>query len=148
MDMKQMIIGKRVARVYFYLICLLGVPAMGFCWELPVAGEVGVAYDSFRSLPQGSWEGSTGALVKINVAVPVDILCEGLGLQAGGSYGVYDWSGHAASLSGNLKEVQQGGFVTAGAFWVTPYCEGVNAAIVYDWMINKNYAIFGLSPNL
>lgn len=110
--------------------------------------EVGVGYDYFRSLPEGDWEGNTGALASINTSMPAPYLCDyGIGIQAGGSYGVYDWSGRGSSPSGRQTNAQQQVFTTAAIFRRTPCCSGINVGLAYDWMWNKYFSVFGLQSS-
>lgn len=113
--------------------------------SFPLGGDISLALDCFRSLPDGSWGGNMGALGSFNLAWAVPLLKQGIGIQAGGSYGVYDWDGRGSTDS---KSLQLEGFVTAGAFRMTPHKSGINAGIVYDWMFNKESGVFGLSPSM
>lgn len=107
-------------------------------------GDINLSYDYFRSLPEGSFEGNTGAFASINFGLPIlRYYCYDFGsIQIGASYGVYDWSGRSSTLEGNPKEVQQQGFVTAGYYRKTCGWSGFNFGVVYDWMINENYGVF------
>ncbi len=51
----------------------------------PISGTVGAGYDYFRSIPDGDWEGNTGALVDFNLSTPFRDTC---GFQFGSSYGI------------------------------------------------------------
>ncbi len=118
-----------------------------FCF--PIAGEAEIALDNFRSLPEGSWEGNTGAFASLNLGTPLPHLsCYGLGVQLGGSYGVYDWPGRGYALAGNQKEVQQQGFLTLAIFRRTPCDSGINGAVAFDSMFNDNFGVFALDPYL
>jgi hypothetical protein len=117
-----------------------------FCSSLPVGGDIALALDYFRSLPDGSWAGNSGAFANINLAIGISKEKYGVGAQLGGSYGLYDWDGRGSNLSGNSKALQQQAFVTAGLFRMTPSCSGVNVGIVYDLMVNKQFGVFGLNP--
>ncbi len=113
--------------------------------SFPLAGEASIAYDHFRSLPDGSWNGNTGAYVGLNLATEVPCLsC--FGIQLGGSYGIYDWTGRA-SVPEHQNEVQQQAFLTVGIFRRTPCDSGFNFGVVYDWTANKNLGAFALNPN-
>lgn len=111
----------------------------------PVAGTAGAAYDYFRSIPEGDWEGNTGALVDFNLGTP--LLRSGWGFQFGSSYGIYDWTGRNSAPSNLQKSVQQQLFLTAGLFRKTPCCSGINAGIVFDWMWNKRLGVFGVETS-
>lgn len=118
-------------------------------WLLfPVAGDVSIAYDNFRSLPDGSWTGNTGGYVGANLGTELPFLsCYGFGVQLGGSYGIYDWSGRGSAAGFNDEnDLQQQGFVTAGIFRKTKCCSGLNFGVVYDWMVNTNFGVFALDP--
>ncbi len=115
------------------------------CWSsLPIAGEINIAYDEFRGIPDGTWNGNTGGLVGANFAVGVFDL---FGIQIGGSYGVYDWYGRGAVGPGSACAVQQQGFVTAGFFRETLCPSGFQGALVLDWMFNENFGVFALNPS-
>jgi hypothetical protein len=113
--------------------------------EFPLGAEVTVALDSFRSLPDGSWGGNMGAYTAMNFGWAVPKVRHGVGVQLGGSYGIYDWDGRGSTSS---KSLQQQTFVTVGAFRVTPDVSGFNAGLVYDWSINAKAGVFGLSPTM
>lgn len=117
-----------------------------FASFFPVEGEIFIAYDTFRGLPDGSFQDNSGAVIGCNLTLPLSIsCCEGIGFQFGTSYGVYDWPGRN-SAPFHRKEVQQQTFVTGGIFRVTPCCSGINVGIVCDWMFNKNFSVFSTRP--
>ncbi len=121
-------------------------PASACCSSFPIGGDVVLAVDYFRSLPEGSWEGNSGAFSSVNLAIGIPNDKNGFGAQVGGSYGLYDWEGRGSNATGNTKAVQQEGFVTVGLFRMTPHCSGLNVGVVYDWMYNKESSVFALDP--
>src|SRR5690606_23936059 len=48
-----------------FATCILGTAAAD-C-RLPFGAEAGLGYDFFRSIPDGSWEGNTGAFASVNL---------------------------------------------------------------------------------
>lgn len=110
-----------------------------------IGGDLTVAFDSFRSLPDGSWAGNTGALVAGNFAVAIPKDKYGFGAQLGGSYGIYDWDGRWSNATGNTKALQQEAFLTVGLFRRVPDCSGWNAGLVYDVMFNKQASVFAVT---
>lgn len=115
-------------------------------FPFPMAGELQVAYDNFRGIPEGTWNGNTGALVGANFGVSV---CEGFGVQAGGSYGVYDWYGRGdVNADSSATAVQQQGFLTGGLFQKGAFCCDFRSGLVVDWMFNKNFGVFALNPSI
>jgi hypothetical protein len=111
-------------------------------------GDAAVALDYFRSLPDGSWEGNTGAFTSLNFVAGLFKEKYGFGTQLGGSYGVYDWQGRGSNATGNTKAFQQQGFLTGGFYRVTPHESGWNAGLVYDAMFNQYFGVFALNPIL
>lgn len=110
--------------------------------SLPLCGEAVLAFDTFRSLPDGSYSDNTGAYLALNTGLSLSSFTGyGIGTQVGGSYGVYDWSGRANPF-GNPRAVQQQGFLTFGVFKKTPYSSGVNLGFAYDLMVNHNFGCF------
>ncbi len=134
--------------VFFCLLCLFSLPlSADFCF--PWYGEVGIAYDYFRSLPEGDWEGNTGAFVSANVAAQIPYVCSpGYGVQLGGSYGVYDWQGRLSSPSSRQSEAEQQAFISAGFFKETCCESGFNYGLIYDWMWNKNLGVFAQDADI
>lgn len=133
----------------FSFVLLLSFQAKSFGEEngwltVPIAGEVTFAYDDFRGIPEGSWNGNTGALVSANFAFP---FFDTIALQAGGSYGVYDWYGRGPVGPGSSGSVQQQGFVTAGLFSESLWECGLRGGLVVDWMFNRNFGVFAQSPS-
>lgn len=116
--------------------------------DFPLAAEIAFDVDNWRSIPDGSWVDNFGILTSLNFGTPFPFLsCYNFGVQFGGSYGVYDWSGRGSS-DNHIRNIQQQGFVTVGVFRRTPYCCGFNGAIAYDWMFNKNFGEYALNPIL
>src|ERR1700733_11482412 len=64
--------------------------AAGVCPSFRVGGDAAFAFDYFRSLPDGSWTGNSGAFTSLNFAVGLPKEKYGIGVQMGGSYGLYD----------------------------------------------------------
>ncbi|HLJ46235.1 MAG TPA: DUF6666 family protein, partial [Bryobacteraceae bacterium] len=71
----------------------------------------------------------------------------GIGFQAGGSAGAYNWAGTDYRLShNNTSQVQ--GFITYGFFRKPSEGSPWSASIVQDWMLNSNYGVFAQNPGL
>jgi hypothetical protein len=135
----------------FALICLCTIlfGAKGFadencCPSFPVYAEVNASYDSFRGISEGSWNGNEGGVIGVNVGISAFGF---FGVQAGGSYGVYDWQGREPVGSGNFGDVQHQGFITGGVFYKTPCESGFQGGVVIDWMFNTHFGVFGLNPS-
>lgn len=98
--------------------------------------EVNLSYDYFRGLPDGSWNGNTGAFLSGNFGTDF-FRC--VGAQAGGSYGLYNWEGRQNLLFENPKAVERQAFVTGGLFsWRGCF----SAGIVYDRMFVNHFGIY------
>lgn len=111
----------------------------------PIGGELSLALDDFRSLPEGSWEGNMGALLSLNLKA---LLPKSFSVQLAGSYGLYDWAGRISTPIKNTKAFQQQGFLTGAASRETPCRSGFNIGLAYDWMFNKYFGAFAVSPYL
>lgn len=111
----------------------------------PVVSELSLAYDGFRGISDGSWNGNTGAVAAANFSYAPVHWCS---VQLGGSYGLYDWAGRGPVAERPSGSVQQQGFVTAGAIADQVCCWPVRAAVAFDLMLNKNFGVFALNPNL
>lgn len=116
--------------------------------SFPVGGDLSLALDFFRSVPDGSWAGNSGAFASCNLAIGIVPEKYGLGAQLGSSYGLYDWQGRGSTGSNNSSAFQQQGFVTAGFFRTTPLDSGLNLGVVYDLMWNRKFGVFGVEPLL
>ncbi len=127
-----------VSMFRLFLIILLPIQLFGFY------GEAGLGFEHFRSIPEGDWDGNTGSYASVNAATP---LCwQELNLQAGGSYGLYDWTGRGSSPTNKQSRLQQQLFLTVGLFKNTA-C-GFNGGIVYDFMWSRGYGVFGTEASL
>lgn len=127
--------SRRIATVF---IIFFWIPSLFGEWGL----DVGASYDSFRGIPDGSWNGNTGATLSANVSLD---LSNSIGLQFGGSYGAYNWDGRGNVVFKNPNQMQQIGFVTAGAF---RGFGNLNVGLVYDRLMTKNFSIFSVSPHI
>ena len=73
-----------------------------------LALEWNSSYDYFRGMPDGSWNGNNGALIAVNSGLN---LLDYANLQAGASYGLYDWDGRGNVVFANPKVVEQIAFL-------------------------------------
>ncbi len=135
--------GKLALMFMFYLLPLAATEKEPK--SFPLGGDVFLGLDSFRSLPEGSFGGNMGALGGLNLACAVPSQNQGVGVQGGGSFGLYSWNGRGSTDS---KALQLQGFVTLGLFRQTLHDKGFNAGACYDWNIEGKYGVFGLSPTL
>lgn len=110
-----------------------------------IAGEVGLGYDFFRSIPDGDWDGNTGGYASFNLAKQLP--CNNFGVQFGGSYGLYDWQGRGSAPSSRQGRIQQQLFLTGGVFRLTQCQSGFNGGVVYDWMWNQGYGLCGVQTS-
>lgn len=104
--------------------------------------ELNTCYDYFRGMPDGSWNGNNGALIGGNAGL---CLFDYANLQAGGSYGLYNWDGRNNLVFSNPKIVEQIGFITVG---ISSSLCGWSAGLVYDRMISEHFGIYDVSLNL
>lgn len=104
--------------------------------------ELNASYDYFRGLPDGSWNGNSGAFLAANGSV---CLYDCLGVQAGGSFGLYNWDGRGNLVFKNPKKVEQQAFITVGAF---SSFDQFNAGVVYDRLFTKHFGIYDLDPSI
>jgi hypothetical protein len=73
----------------------------------------------------------------------------GIGLQAGGSFGVYDWDGRAANAGTlNTTQLQQQTFFTTGLFKKANEESSWSFGVVHDWMFNQNWGAYAVNPTL
>jgi Family of unknown function (DUF6666) len=111
---------------------------------LTIAGDMTLAADYFRSIPEGSYQENLGSVLSLNFGIPLPFCrSAGIGVQIGGSYGVYDWQGRESTLE---QGVQQQGFLTVGVFRRALCGAGLNVALVSDVMFNKNFGETALNP--
>jgi hypothetical protein len=130
-------------RFIFMCMCTLLWGSVFEAGCIPFFADYGIGYENFRGIPEGDWEGNAGALISANFAVkPACDPLIGHAIQAGVSYGVYDWDGRG-SVGGS---VQHQIFVTAGISRETSCPSGLNYGLVYDWLWTKNYGVFALDP--
>ncbi len=101
--------------------------------------DLSTSYDHFRGIPDGSWNGNTGAVFAANGGMS---LSDCIGVQAGGSYGLYNWDGRGNVVFANPQTSEQIGLVTAGVYGSFMNWTG---GIVYDGMYTKNFSIFDVT---
>jgi hypothetical protein len=118
------------------------------CDDCPAVGIVGfVGFDSFKGISDLDGSSNYGAVTGINGAAPLPILTDyGLDWQAGISYGVYDFDGRVTLLDAGRSQQQM--FVTTGLFHKAKCDRRLSYGLVYDWMYNENWGLFGNSPTL
>ncbi len=103
--------------------------------------------DSFKGISDGSYESNFGAVAGVNSALllPTDY---NIGWQLGMSYGVYDLDGWGEHSVNNSSTSQQQIFVTTGFFHKANEGRRLSYGIVYDWMINDHWGVYGNNPTL
>jgi hypothetical protein len=127
---------KRLVAIFFFGMCRLSVLCADYCLEL------NASYDSFRGLPDGSWNGNYGAIIAANSAIS---LTDCIDLQLGGSYGLYNWDGRNNLVFADPKALQRVGFFTVG---VSSSYDQWNGGITYDRMFSSHFGIYDLSPSI
>jgi hypothetical protein len=105
--------------------------------------------DSWRGVTSGSFQGNNGVVNGFNMgAYPLAFLEDlGIGVQAGGSYNLYNFSGND-SFGGNNNEATQQMFYTIGLFRRADVGRPLSAGFVYDGMMSNNLGVYATSPYL
>jgi uncharacterized protein DUF6666 len=105
-------------------------------------------YDSWRGVSDGTWQ-HNGLHAGANFGAHLGQFSEltGIGLQVGGSAGVYDWVGTDYRMSSNDQSLVQG-FLTYGFFRRASENSRWSAAVVQDWMYVDNFSVFAEDPML
>jgi hypothetical protein len=123
-----------------------GAPGCDGCPRLGVVGMFG--FESFKGISDGGYQSNFGAVTGLNTGVPLGALEEyGLGWQLGFTYGAYDWDGRSSTAL-HTSSLQQQTFVTTGIFRKGNEDRRVSAGLVYDWMINDQWGLYGIAPTL
>ena len=106
--------------------------------------------DSWRGVINGSTPSNYGFLTGANGAAPLPWLSEyGFGVQAGGSYGVYNVDGKAVTTGVAVPTAAtQQVFLTTGIFRRADSDVPIAVGFVHDWMLSTNLGAFGNSPTL
>jgi len=105
-------------------------------------------YSGWRGISEGSGGNNNGFMYGANVGKRLGALSDwtGIGLQFGGSYGLYDLNGRSSGFRDN--QIQQQTFVTAGLFRKPDDLTNFSGGIVMDVMINNNFGQYAVAPNL
>jgi hypothetical protein len=112
------------------------------------AGYGFAGLDTFRNIASGSYPGNNGAVAGFNIGRPLGFLGRyGIGVQAGSSYGAYNWYGRTSPGAG-LNEPTQQWFFTTGLFRRATAEVPISFGAVWDLMVTDNYGAFGNSVTL
>lgn len=117
------------------------------CDDCPLHSvQIFVGYDSFRGVSDDSWQ-NNGIHTGLNYGTKLGWLSDvtGIGLQAGGSAGSFNWSGNGYRPDSGA---QTQGFVTYGLFRKPNATSHWSAALVQDWMLNNNFGEYSQNPTL
>jgi hypothetical protein len=124
--------------------CHLGCD--GECERVGIVGFEGL--DSFKGIADGSYQSNFGEVTGVNVGSAMRGLEDyGFGWQTGLSYGVYDFDGRSSTIE-NPARAQTQLFVTTGFFRKAKCNQRVSFGLVYDWMFNEQWGVYGASPTL
>jgi hypothetical protein len=113
-------------------------------WKSNFGAEVSTGYDVWHGFPDGTYPDNNGVHVGANIGALV-VPKLGIGVQVGGSYGVYDFNGRDSTVNQGRQEQT---FITTGLFFRGPENSPVNAGLVYDAMINHNLGVAATDPIL
>jgi hypothetical protein len=117
------------------------------CDDCPLHSlQIFVGYDSFRGVPDDGWQ-NNGIHTGVNYGTRLGAFSEltGIGLQAGGSAGSFNWSGNDYRPDSGA---QTQGFVTYGLFRKPNARSHWSAALAQDWMLNNNFGEYSQNPTL
>lgn len=116
------------------------------CEKVGIVGFAGL--DSFKGISDGSYQSNFGAVTGLNVGSMLPVMEDyGLGWQTGLSYGMYDLDGRSSTLSDRAASQTQL-FVTTGLFHKAKGDQRISFGMVYDWMFNEQWGVYGTSPRL
>jgi hypothetical protein len=108
--------------------------------------------ESFRGLTEGDFQNNDGLVLGANLGAPIPYLRNyGVGVQLGGSVGLYDPDGRSSApdLTGRGgSSFEQQYFLTAGIFRRATEKMPFNLGIAHDWMLTQDYGIYAQSPTL
>jgi hypothetical protein len=119
------------------------------CEDCPRQGVVALlGYEAFRGHPDGGW-GNYGIHAGFNIGTHLGSFSDwtGIGLQIGGTTGVYDWSGTDYRMQ-NQDRAETQGFITYGLFRKARPGSQWSAALVQDVMLNHTFSVFGEDPTM
>ena len=115
-----------------------------WCDDLMKGVNVGAGFDTFRGIPDGSWAGNSGFVFAADFLVGLEKERAKFGIQAGGSYGVYDWDGRGLSIATSQTDLQNQGYITGAVFASTPNDNGFMINFAYDLLVASDYGVFAL----
>jgi len=122
------------------------------CTEFGCAGgSLYAGLNSWRTAAQNRAPNSNGGVVGFDIAAPVPYLAAyGIGVQAGSTFGLYDWSGNAAGTNGGSHQRQS--LYTIGAFrqpdFHGPWWQRFGAGFAYDYSSNSELGLSRSTVNL
>jgi hypothetical protein len=127
------------------------------CQDCPCSGLVLFSgIDSWRGIgdrataattPNNNNGGSSGFNYGTRLGAISDLT--GIGLQCGGSYGIYDWNGRQFEPGVlTTTQSQQQVFFTLGAFKKATECCSWSFGVVHDWMVNQAWGAFAVNPTV
>jgi hypothetical protein len=118
------------------------------CSRFGIVGFAGL--DAFNGISDATGPSNFGTVTGFNAGAPLLGLGDyGIGWQVGVSYGIYDFDGRSPVIAGeSAAGAQQQTFVTTGFFRKAHGDQRWSFGVVYDWMYNTNWGVFGVDPTL
>ena len=122
------------------------------CENCPKRGMILFSgFDSWRGVADGNRQNNNGGSSGFNYGTRLGRISDvtGIAFQAGGSFGLFDFSGRS-NVGGTLNTVdaQTQTFFTAGFFKKANENSPISYGIVHDWQANQNFGVFATNPTL
>ena len=114
-------------------------------WMSRFAADFSAGYDNWQGFPDGNYPDNSGVHGGLNLGFLV-LPDSGIGVQAGATYGVYDFNGRESMPIRPLRQEQT--FFTGGFFYRGAEDSLFSAGAVYDLMINHNFSVYAVDATL
>jgi len=122
------------------------------CENCPQRGMILFSgFDSWRGVGDGNRQNNNGGSGGFNYGTNLGRISDltGIALQAGASFGAYDWSGRTNAIGTlNTIDLQSQTFFTLGFFKKSNENSAISYGFVHDWQLNQYFGVFATDPTI